>query len=363
LPSTQKYTTTTPTPNGSEQEIIVQEKGFSRVLTLNRPKALNSLNLTMVRKMTSLYKQYEQDPKVSNIILKGSGRAFCAGGDIVAIYHGIEKGDSITSDFFREEYILDYIIANLKRTPPVAFLDGITMGGGVGVSVHGKYKLATENSVFSMPEAAIGFFCDVGGSYFLPRLKGQLGMFLALTGARLKGPQLFTAGIASHYVQSSSLPQLEEQLGKVSDAEQIDKLLQQYHIKDTGEAGIINNMEDINNCFAKDSVEQIFKALDDHKSKWSQSTTQMMKGACPLSLRIIFKQLKEGAKLSFAECLKMEYRLSQAFMQCHDFREGVRALLVDKDKLPKWTESNAPVDTFFKSLPNHLELVLNQNKL
>eukprot|EP01121_Diplochlamys_sp_Union-15-3_P013770 TRINITY_DN4323_c0_g1_i1.p1 TRINITY_DN4323_c0_g1~~TRINITY_DN4323_c0_g1_i1.p1 ORF type:complete len:265 (-),score=37.26 TRINITY_DN4323_c0_g1_i1:3-737(-) len=232
------------------------------------------------------------------------------------------------------------------------------MGGGVGLSVHGKYKVATQNTVFAMPETGIGFFCDVGGSHFLPRLPSNIGVYLALTGARLKGNQLITAGIASHFISAELLPELESRIAGITSPEQIEHVLNSYH-KNTDNAQI-PHLEDINDCFGRSSVEDIWEALENHKSEWSKSQLETLSKMSPTSLKVVFSQIKRGSKLNLGECFKMEYRMSQQFMKQNDFREGVRALLVDKDKNPRWKPAtikevtDTMVEEYFKPLsPEH----------
>ncbi|CAM1303991.1 HIBCH (predicted) [Pycnogonum litorale] len=185
-----------------DQDVLFDNVGGNRIITLNRPHALNSLNLSMIRKIYPQLKAWESDPKTCFVLMKAAGdKAFCAGGDIRAIADARKSGDSLTADFFREEYMLNNLIGTLE-SPFIALIHGITMGGGVGLSVHGHFRVATEKALFAMPETAIGLFPDVGGSYFLPRLGGQLGMYLALTGFRLKGNDVYKSGVATHFVNS-----------------------------------------------------------------------------------------------------------------------------------------------------------------
>ncbi|KAJ7371315.1 hypothetical protein OS493_026960 [Desmophyllum pertusum] len=189
----------------TDAEILLEIKNKVGVITLNRPKALNALNLNMIRQMYPVLQKWDVDPAVSLVLIKGTGdRAFCAGGDVRAIAEAGKKGDSLTKVFFKEEYMLNYAIGTLQ-TPYVAFINGITMGGGVGLSVHGRFRVATERTVFAMPETAIGLFPDVGGGYALPRMKGKLGLYLALTGHRLKGYDVKHAGVATHFVTSEKV--------------------------------------------------------------------------------------------------------------------------------------------------------------
>ncbi|XP_064925938.1 3-hydroxyisobutyryl-CoA hydrolase, mitochondrial isoform X3 [Columba livia] len=306
----------------STTEVLLEKRGGAGIITLNRPKALNALNFSMIQQMYSQIKTWEKDPETFLIIIKGpEGKAFCAGGDIRAIADAGKTGSRLIQDFFRAEYSLNNAIGTCKK-PYVALINGITMGGGVGVSVHGHFRVATEKTVFAMPETAIGLFPDVGGGYFLPRLSGKMGYFLALTGFRLKGRDVLKAGIATHFVDSEKLPALEKDLIalKSPSTENIADLLNSYHVK------TLNKMS-------------------------------------PTSLKITLRQLREGASMSLQEVLRMEYRLSQACLKGHDFYEGVRAVLIDKDQSPKWRPaaleevSDEFVDNCFKPLgSNDLKL-------
>ncbi|XP_029080907.1 3-hydroxyisobutyryl-CoA hydrolase, mitochondrial isoform X4 [Monodon monoceros] len=265
-------------------EVLLERKGCAGVITLNRPKFLNALNLSMIRQIYPQLKKWEQDPETFLIIIKGAGgKAFCAGGDIRVISEARKANQKIAQDFFREEYMLNNAIDSCQK-PYIALIHGITMGGGVGLSVHGQFRVATEKSLFAMPETAIGLFPDVGGGYFLPRLQGKLGCFLALTGFRLKGRDVYAAGIATHFVDSEK---------------------------------VINKMS-------------------------------------PTSLKITLRQLMEGSSKTLQEVLTMEYRMSQACMRGHDFHEGVRAVLIDKDQSPKWKPADLKEVTD-EALNNHFK--------
>uniref|UniRef100_A0A8C8DRF1 3-hydroxyisobutyryl-CoA hydrolase n=1 Tax=Oryzias sinensis TaxID=183150 RepID=A0A8C8DRF1_9TELE len=290
-----------------EPEVLLDKVGRAGVITMNRPKVLNALNLTMIRQILPQLKKWENDAETDIVIIKGAGgKAFCAGGDIRAVTEAGKVGDSLAQDFFREEYTLNNTIGSFKK-PYIAFIGGITMGGGVGLSVHGRFRVATEKTLFAMPETAIGLFPDVGGGYFLPRLQGKLGLFLALTGFRLKGRDVQRAGVATHFVDSVKIPDLENE-------------------------------------------------LVDFKSPSDAEVTKVLSKMSPTSLKITYRQLQAGATLSLQEVLVMEYRLSQACMRGCDFYEGVRAVLVDKDQSPKWNPSTLEevseqsVDECFSSL-------------
>uniref|UniRef100_A0A4W4HD64 3-hydroxyisobutyryl-CoA hydrolase n=1 Tax=Electrophorus electricus TaxID=8005 RepID=A0A4W4HD64_ELEEL len=295
----------------ASSEVLLERVGNAGVITLNRPKALNALNLNMIRHIYPQLKKWEEDSETDIVIIKGvGGKAFCAGGDIRAVTDAGKAGGPLAQDFFREEYILNNTIGTYKK-PYVALIDGITMGGGVGLSVHGQFRVATEKTVFAMPETAIGLFPDVGGGFFLPRLRGKMGLFLALTGFRLKGRDVQRVGVATHFVQ----------LDKVL----FDRALQTGHFY-------------IYICGIY--VERILENLQKDGSAFAQKQAEILSKMSPTSLKLTFRQLQLGASLNLQEVLMMEYRLSQACMRGHDFYEGVRAVLIDKDQSPKWKPSN-----------------------
>ncbi|NXD85710.1 HIBCH protein, partial [Halcyon senegalensis] len=349
----------------STAEVLLEKRGCAGIITLNRPRVLNALNFSMIRQIYPQIKTWEQDPETFLIIIKGTGgKAFCAGGDIIAITDAGKAGDRLPQDFFREEYILNNAIGTCKK-PYVALIDGITMGGGVGVSVHGRFRVATEKTIFAMPETAIGLFPDVGGGYFLPRLSGKIGYYLALTGFRLKGRDVLKAGIATHFVESEKIPALEKDLIalKSPSTEDVADLLNSYHVKskvDQEKQFVLEeHMEKINSLFSANSMEEIVKKLKQDGSPFAIKQLETISKMSPTSLKLTLRQLREGASMSLQEVLTMEYRLSQACMKGHDFYEGVRAVLVDKDQAPRWKPaaleevSDEFVDDCFKPLGNN----------
>ncbi|GIY93119.1 3-hydroxyisobutyryl-CoA hydrolase, mitochondrial [Caerostris extrusa] len=344
----------------TDSEVLLETAGNKGIITLNRPKALNSLNLNMIRKIYPQLKAWESDPSVKLVIVKSAGdRAFCAGGDVRALVEAHKAGNpSVAEEFFREEYQLNNLIGTLQ-IPYVALIDGITMGGGIGISVHGAYRVCTERTVCAMPEAAIGFFPDVGGSYFLPKLPGKIGLFLALTGYRLQGRDVFKAGIATHFVDNSNLKNLESDLMRLENPTlaDIDRILlkfqEQCEMDYKKEFALKHVMGKMNNVFDADSVEKIMEALQKEGSDCP-----------PISLKVAFQQLKRGANMTLQDNLKMEYRLAQRFMADHDFHDGVRAVLIDKDNKPNWKPATLEevteekIDSYFKPLPTDKELKL-----
>ncbi|KAM9248389.1 3-hydroxyisobutyryl-CoA hydrolase, mitochondrial isoform 2-T3 [Dugong dugon] len=351
------------------EEVLLERKGCAGVITLNRPKLLNTLTFNMVRQIYPQLKKWEQDPETLLIIIKGTGgKAFCAGGDIREVSEAGKANKKLIQDFFRDEYILNNAIASCRK-PYVALIHGITMGGGVGVSVHGQFRVATEKTVFAMPETAIGLFPDVGGGYFLPRLQGKLGYFLALTGFRLKGRDVHKAGIATHFVDSEKLDMLEEDLLalKSPSKENIADVLETYHAKsqiDQDKRFILEeHMDKINSLFSANTMEQIIENLQQDGSSFALEQLKIINRMSPTSLKITLRQLIEGSSKTLQEVLTMEYRLSQACMGGHDFHEGVRAVLIDKDQSPKWKPADLKevtdedVNNYFKSLgSNDLKL-------
>ncbi|KAM9447630.1 3-hydroxyisobutyryl-CoA hydrolase, mitochondrial-like isoform 1-T1 [Salvelinus alpinus] len=347
-------------------EILVEKVGNAGVITLNRPKALNALNMNMIRLMYPQLKKWETDKETDIVIVKGAGgKAFCAGGDIRAVTEAGKIGDALAKNFFREEYILNNAIGTYQK-PYVALIDGITMGGGVGLSVHGRFRVATEKTMFAMPETAIGLFPDVGGGYFLPRLQGQLGLFLALTGFRLKGRDVQRAGVASHFVESQKIAALEKELVdlKTPSIEDVSRVLDSYQKWSSLDAEkpfvLEQHIDLIDKLFQSNSVEGIVHNLKTDGSPFAQKQAETLAKMSPTSLKITFKQLQVGRTMSLQEVLVMEYRLSQACMvKGSDFYEGVRAVLVDKDHSPKWSPSTLKevseqsVEDCFSSLGDH----------
>ncbi|XP_017290886.1 3-hydroxyisobutyryl-CoA hydrolase, mitochondrial isoform X1 [Kryptolebias marmoratus] len=345
-----------------EPEVLLEKVGGAGVITMNRPKVLNALNLTMIRQIYPQLKKWESDDETGVVIIKGAGgKAFCAGGDIRAVTEAGKVGGSLAQDFFREEYILNNAIGAYRK-PYIAIIDGITMGGGVGLSVHGRFRVATEKTLFAMPETAIGLFPDVGGGYFLPRLRGKLGLFLALTGFRLKGRDVQRAGVATHFVESKKIPDLEKELVDLKGPEDADvsKLLDSFQNQsslDSDKPFVLDkHVSDIDRLFGSSSVEGILQDLKADGSEFATKQVEILSKMSPTSLKMTFRQLQLGGRMSLQDVLVMEYRLSQACMRGSDFYEGVRAVLVDRDQNPGWTPptlaevSDRSIDECFSSL-------------
>uniref|UniRef100_A0AC35UA32 3-hydroxyisobutyryl-CoA hydrolase, mitochondrial n=1 Tax=Rhabditophanes sp. KR3021 TaxID=114890 RepID=A0AC35UA32_9BILA len=356
--------------SASNNGIIIESFGNKKVITLDRPKSLNALDLGMVREMYPKLKEWNEDGKTKMVIIKGSGeKAFCAGGDVLAVTKSYTAGGStMYKDFFREEYILNNLIATYK-IPYIALIDGITMGGGCGLSINGKYRIATEKTLLAMPETALGLFPDVGGSYFLPRLPGKLGLFLALTGYRLKGLDVYFSQMATHFVNSSDLAGLEKALLALNEFGESDvngalsKFLPEAGTQPTN-FSLTEVIEKINKCFTSQTYEGILKNLEEDGSEWALKQLSILNKMSPTSLKVTFQQLEYGSKMTHSEVFPMEYRLTQRFVADHDFHEGCRAILVDKDRNPKWKPSKLEdvsektVANYFKRLPESEELTL-----
>ncbi|XP_034696623.1 3-hydroxyisobutyryl-CoA hydrolase 1-like [Vitis riparia] len=334
---------------GDSDQVLIDKNLFVRTLVLNRPRQLNALSSQMISKLLELFLAYEEDSNVKLVIMKGNGRAFCSGGDVAAVVHDINRGNwKIGAKFFWEEYILNYVMATYSK-PQVSILNGIVMGGGAGASVHGRFRIATENSVFAMPETALGLFPDVGASYFLSRFPGFFGEYVGLTGARLDGAEMLACGLATHFVPSARLSSLEAALHKLDSSDPaiisavIDEYSLQPYLKDKS---TYHRLDIINRCFSRRTIEEILSALEREAVKsaddWISSTIQSLQKASPTSLKISLRSIREGRVQGVGQCLIREYR-----MVCHvmrgevskDFVEGCRAILFDKDKNPKWEPS------------------------
>jgi enoyl-CoA hydratase/carnithine racemase len=327
----------------TEPEILFEIKDGLGVMTLNRPKALNALSHGMILEMEKVLPKWEKDPVVKAVVVRGAGdRAFCAGGDVAGLYREMRDNPSGTTrrDFFRDEYIVNRRIYRFAK-PWISLIDGIDMGGGVGLSVHGSHSVASEKFLFAMPETTIGLFPDVGGGYFLTRLPGALGTFLALTSHRLKAADALWAGIVDAYVPSTKMNDLQAALG-VADfsgpgaSRKVDAVIAKFS-EDPGLPTLPAMMLDIDRCFSGESLQEIEAKLKKYPGEWAAKQLAALLKLSPLSMAITLEQLKRCANRSFEDSMTIEYRMSQRCMQKgHDFFEGVRALLIDKDQKPQW---------------------------
>ena len=336
--------------------------GIGRIL-LNRPKALNALTLNMCQLLLPQLRAWKSDPAVKAIVVIGAGeKAFCAGGDVVRLYEDGKARKPYPREFWSTEYRCNVLIKRFPK-PYIALIDGIVMGGGVGLSVHGSYRVATDRTTFAMPETGIGLFPDVGGSYFLGRLPGATGIFLGLTGKRLKGPDCVALGLAQVYVPHDKLASLEEALTKTTGTlEDVARIAESF-AEPVKDAPILAERANIDKHFSHGSVEAILDSLAADGGEWATAQLTALKTKSPLSMKTTFKQIKTGATLSFEDCMRMEWRMANRAALDNDFYEGVRALLVDKDNKPQWKPATlaevteAQVDAYFAPLPgDELEL-------
>ncbi|MES0879428.1 enoyl-CoA hydratase/isomerase family protein [Roseibium sp. SCP14] len=317
-------------------EILFELRGKAGFVTLNRPKALNALSHAMVKELERQLSVWAEDPAVAHVVITGAGeKAFCAGGDIRSIYDARMEGKLAgLSTFFREEYTLNAQIKAYPK-PYIALIDGIVMGGGVGVSVHGSHRVGTEKTLFSMPETGIGFFPDVGGTFFLPRMPWHSGVYCALSAGRLKQGDALATGVLTHAVASADLADLERALETADD---IDTAIASY-VVEPDEGLLAQNKDVIDNAFAAGSVLEILERLEASPNEFAQKTAQTVRQKSPTSVLIAFEQMKRGRGLTFNECMKLEYRIVSRILQGDDFFEGIRAVLVDKDHTPNWVPS------------------------
>jgi 3-hydroxyisobutyryl-CoA hydrolase len=374
---------------GDEKEDVLFDTLFGvRTIELNRPKKLHSLNGSMIQKIIPRLQEWAKSDMANVVIIKGSGpKAFCAGGDVAALavenLKG-EEGQQKSTEYFGLEYKLDHLIATYQK-PYVAFIDGITMGGGVGLSVHAPFRIATERTVFAMPETTIGFFPDVGASFFLPRMPGGVGTYLALTSEKLKGVNVFYAGVATHYIHSTSLPALERRLAELrfKDYDPLNERLQLInstieefctglpHDEPIHIQGELRNA--IDRCFTKTNVPEIIAALKAEQGEtkqWAEKTLATLHQRSPTAVYVTLRQMQLGKTWSISETFVREHQIAAKFMAHPDFTEGVHALLIRKDGKPAWKpaslEDISPkdniADPFFQVVEGSQRLqLLNQD--
>ncbi|MDZ7627189.1 MAG: enoyl-CoA hydratase/isomerase family protein [Parvularculaceae bacterium] len=311
------------------------------VVTLNRPDALNALTFEMCKRLRAQLLEWERTSTVRAVLVKGAGeKAFCAGGDIRWLCENALRDSAGACEFFREEYRLNALIHHYTK-PYVALIDGIVMGGGVGVSVHGDFRVAGDRTLFAMPETGIGLFPDVGGGHFLPRMHDGLGLYYGLTGARAKAADCVAAGVATHYCKTDELPLLERELLGLSFAghphADIEAVLDGYS-GDPGEAHVNQIRPALKLLFCgHENFDEFYAALVADGGDVAGDMLRILARMSPTSLKLTFEQLKRGALLDFDECMRMEFRIVRRVMEGHDFFEGVRAALIDKDKNPRWS--------------------------
>ena len=340
-------------------EILLDRHGALAIVTINRPQALNALTLDNYRQIDPALRDWGADPSVHAVVVRGAGgRAFCAGGDVRAVYEagrGISGDPDLPAIFFREEYEL---IRRIHQFPKLylAIIDGITMGGGAGISVNGDYRIATERTLLAMPETGIGLFPDVGATRFLNRCPGHIGRYLGLTGARVNVADALYCGFATHAVKPDSVEPLLDELSRRRTS--VEDCLRHFAV-DLGPPPLAALRPAIDRCFARDSVEAILDALAAESAGggadagWATETRASLLTKSPTSLKITLRQLTIGRDYDLDAALALEYRLTQHFMEGHDFYEGVRAMLIDRDRKPQWRPAtlaevtDSMVDTYF----------------
>ncbi len=323
----------------AESAVLARQQGRVGRVTLNRPKALNALNLTMIRAIAAALDGWRADPAVHAVVIEGAGgRAFCAGGDVRAVRDAALAGrtDDIHA-FFAAEYALNQVIADYPK-PFVALVDGICMGGGIGVSVHGAARVATDAALFAMPETGIGLFPDIGATYILPRLRGQVGMYMALTGARLGGADALHAGLATHFTDRETLAALPAALAA-------DGMAALAGIARPASPTLPPHMAAIEHCFGAPSVPAIVQRLEALDTEWSRHTLGTLRGMSPSAVCWTFRIVRDGAARTLPQCLAAELALTGRVARHPDLAEGVRAAVVDKDRQPRWSPGSiADVD-------------------
>ncbi|CAN1849399.1 3-hydroxyisobutyryl-CoA hydrolase-like protein 1, mitochondrial [Linum perenne] len=317
-----------PVHSDDHDEVLVEGGAHSRTAILNRPSSLNALNPVMGARLNRLYKSWEDDPDIGFVAMKGSGRAFCAGGDIVALHHLISQGKlDRCKEFFSILYNYIYLLGTYLK-PNVALLNGITMGGGAGVSIPGMFRVATERTLFATPETLIGFHPDAGASFYLSHLPGHLGEYLALTGETLKGAEMIGCGLATHYTHSTKLGLVERKLVNLAtdDPSVIETSLEEYgDVVHPDNMSVLYRIETVDKCFSQETVEEIIDALETEASEtndpWCNSTLRRLGECSPLSLKVSLKSIREGRFQTLDQCLIREYRMSLQGISQHDFRE------------------------------------------
>ena len=345
-----------------EPEILFETRGRAGIITLNRPKALNAVTANMVALMHPQLAAWADDPAIGVVVIRASGeKAFSAGGDIRQLHDWGKAGGPAMRAFYRDEYRLNAFIKHYPK-PYVALIDGIVMGGGVGVSMHGSHRAVGERLMFAMPETGIGFFPDVGGTHFLPRLPGRTGTWLALTAARLGQADALWAGLGTHAVPADRFDTVAAELAAGGDP---DAVLASHASAPPSEPTLPALQPVIDRCFDGNTVEAILAALDAETGEhadWAAKQAATIRSKSPTSLKIALRQMQLGAAADFNDCMRIEYRIVSRIEKGVDFYEGVRAVIIDKDNAPKWQPasldavSDADIDAYFAPLTDELAL-------
>jgi enoyl-CoA hydratase len=336
-------------------EVIIRRFGSVGQISLHRPKALHALNQPMCEAISAALLEWRENANVVAVILDhAEGRGFCAGGDVAMVRRSaLEDGGATGRAFFLAEYRMNHLLFTYPK-PVVALMDGVTMGGGVGLALPCRYRVATENTLFAMPEGAIGLFPDVGAGWYLPRLPGRIGQFLALTGARLDGAECLWAGLATHYLPSEHISAVKDALAAAPS--DVDEAIRELAPVDPPPARLMGNAERIERLFASDRLEEVITALEADPSDWAAKELKAVTAKCPTTSKVALRQFATQRE-DFAEEMAREYRLAARMIMRPDFAEGVRAVLVDKDNAPRWDParpedvSDTVLDAIFAPLP------------
>lgn len=315
------------------------EEGDLGLITLNRPAALNSLNHTMIQLIHAQLKKWAVASHIKAVVIRATeGRAFCAGGDIRLAYERMKQHDLAAVDFFREEYALNKCIFHFPK-PYIALLDGMTMGGGVGVSIHGSHRVVTDNVSFAMPETGIGFFPDVGGTYFLPRLPNYFGFYLGLVGTRINADDCVELGIAQQKMAPEAMNDLLEGIaaqpfGRDPNAD-VSRVIEQFRLP-VKPSMLLLNQALVQRCFDHNTVENIISALETENCQFADDTLKSLLKKSPTSLKVTLAAMRKGRELNFDACMDQEFLLTSHFVRQHDFPEGIEAVIIRKDHTPRW---------------------------
>jgi enoyl-CoA hydratase/carnithine racemase len=343
-------------------EVLSEIRNHVAFVTLNRPGALNALSLGMILRLRTLFSEYAADPDVYAVLIRGAGeKAFCAGGDIRALYKSYKSAGSLHHEFFAAEYPLDYLLYSYPK-PYAALLDGITLGGGMGISQGSHLRIVGERTRMAMPEVAIGFFPDVGGSYFLSRLPGQLGRYLALTGLQIRAADALYTQLADLYLPPAAIASLADDVSQLRWGNEHFADLRQFMLARAAAPPSLPILPALRECidahFSKDSVGDILSSLEAESRgaylSWAQETAKLLRSRSPTLLSVTLRQLQRGASMSLADCFRMELGMAAYAFEQGDFLEGVRAVLIDKDNTPRWRPSRiedvteSMIDAFFK---------------
>ncbi len=344
-------------------DVVAQVRNHIGHLTLNRPAGLNALTLDMVRSLTEHLRSWADDPSVYAVVLRGAGeKAFCAGGDIRSLYDSFKNGERLHEDFFVEEYALDLAIHHYRK-PMLALMDGFVLGGGMGLVQGADLRVVTERSRLGMPEVAIGYFPDVGGSYFLSRLPGELGTYLGVTGVQIRAADALYCGLADWHLDSGRLAELDQKLDhlqwRVSPLKDLQGVLAKLGVQQLPDAPLATLRPAIDHFFAQRDVASIVEQLQavtvNGSHEWALATAELMLTRSPLAMAVTLQMLRRGRHLPLEQCFALELHLDRQWFERGDLIQGVRALIIDKDKTPRWNPptlrglAESHVESFFQN--------------